>query len=690
MAKLLRSYHIGLAPDEPLVDGEKEKALAMELPAPELALGKYQIVEPLKTGGTAAIYLAVMRGENNFTREVVIKRPLPHLLVDRQLRAMFIDEAHIASRLSHPNVVQVIDLVANDEEVFLVLEYLRGRDLREILRRATELGRLMPPEIAAWVGAEVASGLDYAHHATAADGHPLNLVHRDVSPKNIRITDRGVVKVIDFGIARAEHRTSETAPGSVKGTLGYMSPEQVMGESFDHRSDVFSFGICLFQMLTGRNPFDAPSLKERIQRLIHAPIASVHDFVPGIDPRLDAIVRRCLERDAEHRYQRMLAVQRDLEDYLVDQKLPSARQTLVDFLETIFPDIHELPPRLQEVLSTMSGLTNRGPAAAPLGAVVAHMKGLGPSGATSASAVSAPAYVDTKTDGSAPGPTTVRTVTSQPPGPRTDLEPESLGAWSAWAEPPAHDFRVSGPSVLPKAGAGASAMVTETAQPAAKKPLHPALLALMVGSLVIIVASLVLVIRESGSDAIVVSKADPPQVEVPLPAADPPPVEAPPPATDPTVPSPGVAVEPPPPKPEPARPDPERPPPRPDLSLAPRDLLRTGVHLSRQRRFDDALLVYRLAFAKSGERVDPAIYKNLGLLHRELGETDRVRACFNMYLLKRPQAEDAEEIRRVLAASPATKNTACVSGSEAAAAEKVGRRAGARIDAWIAEAHGRE
>jgi serine/threonine protein kinase len=322
--------------------------------------GKYQVIEPIKTGGTALIELAIMRGENNFSREVVLKRPLPHLLADRSLRAMFLDEAHLASRLAHPNVVQVIDLVARDDEIFLVLEYLRGRDLREVIKRGTERGRVVPPDIAAYITAEAAAGLGYAHDATTPDGVPLGLVHRDVSPKNLRITDNGAVKVIDFGIARAEFRQSETAPGSVKGTLGYMSPEQVLGEAVDRRSDIFSLGICLFQMLTGRNPFDGGTLRERVSKLIQEPIPHVRELVPDVDARLEAIVERALERDLDRRYPRMEALARDLEAYLADLRLASPRQRLVAHLESLFPDLHQLPPRLQEALSNSSSLSARG------------------------------------------------------------------------------------------------------------------------------------------------------------------------------------------------------------------------------------------------------------------------------------------------------------------------------------------
>ena len=306
-------------------------------PDSERIFGKYHVVRPLKIGGTAAIYLAVMRGEDNFSREVVIKRPLAHLVADPRSRKMFLDEAHIASRLTHPNLCQVLDLVARRDEIYLVLEYLRGVDLREILKRCIELGRLTPPEVAVWMGVEVCAGLDFAHDSVNLDGQPLHLVHRDVSPKNIRITHAGSVKVIDFGIAWATGRQTETAVGTIKGTLGYMSPEQILGDEIDRRSDVFAFGICLFQMLTNRNPFDGPNLKERVRRLTQAPVPSVCEYNPALDDEIEAIVARCLERDISRRYPRMRDVQSDLERYLARLQVVSPRQVLVRFLEDIFP-----------------------------------------------------------------------------------------------------------------------------------------------------------------------------------------------------------------------------------------------------------------------------------------------------------------------------------------------------------------
>lgn len=640
--------------------------------------GKYQVIEPIKTGGTALIELAIMRGENNFSREVVLKRPLPHLLADRALRAMFLDEAHLASRLAHPNVVQVIDLVARDDEIFLVLEYLRGRDLREVIKRGAERGRVVPPDIAAYIAAEAAAGLGYAHDATTPDGVPLGLVHRDVSPKNLRITDNGAVKVIDFGIARAEFRQSETAPGSVKGTLGYMSPEQVLGEAVDRRSDIFSLGICLFQMLTGRNPFDGGTLRERVAKLIQEPIPHVRELVPDFDARLEAIVERALERDLDRRYPRMEALARDLEAYLADLRLASPRHRLVAHLESLFPDLHQLPPRLQEALSNSSSLSARGGAALLDAAREAH--------ANAATAQVSPAQVARAMDADTPSAAT---------GP---------SAYSSWSEPPA---LVGPPEPAPPRAPGASEQATLTGgRPAPRRATTWIVAAAALGVLGAALAwswaggTTVVELPEpsrfgggagpTASAPTVSAAAAGARVDAPV---------TPSPTTPPTstvavvtaAPAAGIAPTPSP-RPSVTREEPGATPDRaPPTAKArgghtPRDLLKAGAYLARLGQLEDAELLYHAAYGRSEGRVDPAIYRNLGLLHRDRGEVDKLRACFNMYLAKRPSGPDAARVRALLAGFPAAPSVPCVSEGEAREAEVVARRAGARVDGWVAAA----
>ncbi|MFO0728610.1 MAG: protein kinase [Myxococcota bacterium] len=662
-----------------------------DLQRTELLLGKYQIVEPLRQGGTAAIYLAVMKGENGFSREVVVKKPLPHLLADRHLRSMFIDEAHIASRLAHPNIVQVIDLVAREDDVFLVLEYLRGVDLREVLRRTAELGQRVPEDLAAYIGAEVAAGLDFAHDATTPDNQPLNLVHRDVSPKNIRITDRGAVKVIDFGIARAENRLVETAPGSVKGTLGYMAPEQVMGDEIDRRTDMFCFGICLYQMLTSRNPFDASSVKERVQRLLQAPIPPVRELNPAVHPRLEAVVMRCLDRDIEARYPRMSDVQRELEAHLAEQQVASPRQRLVAYLERLFPDIHQLPQKLQEVLSTLSGLTNRGSeiaeAARVYGAeidprpIVGEHTGEG--AMASASSVSQPAMT-------------------------AGVSGISGGGWSSWSSPPVAQESSTQPSLreandtrpmlsgrTPGREDALGQALTEPAMQSQSPPRPTSartwlfIGAGLLGFLFLGIAYGIHAARRTEVLTVPIASPESPRpsqapalapahtstavaIASPAPLASAQPTPSPSPAAT----SAPIASA------SPA----STPPPHAASSkdrASPRELLKAGAALLARGEADDAITALRLAYARSGNKPDPAIFRSLGAAHRSAQDADKVRACFQMYLLKKPDAEEATKIRALLAGLPPAKPTVCVTEAEAAEAEKIARRIGARVEEWV-------
>lgn len=628
----------------------------------ERILGKYHIVRPLKLGGTAAIYLAISRGENNFSREVVIKRPLPHLISDPRSRLMFIDEAHIAARLSHPNICQVLDLVARDDEVYLVMEYLRGVDLREILKRCYELNRYIPPEVGVWIAIEISTGLDFAHEAVGLDGLPLNLVHRDLSPKNIRITFAGSVKVIDFGIARAMNRATETAAGTIKGTLGYMSPEQILGDEVDRRTDIFAFGICLFQMLTGRNPFDGQTLKERVRKLTQSPIPSVREFNGALDDEIAGIVARCLERDLTDRYQRLRDVQADLDRYLARLGVVSPRQKLINFLEEIFPDNSQIDPDLNNALSELRSTTGRIDTEQRLrfpddpptltekavgeGATAATEPGATPAGSTTRPTIdpggSSP---DTKAGDTRPLPrqatrsedstkyNDTRISKKAPPAPSRSLLYLGAAAFSAavaivtylvWPRPtqvealPAPDARVVMAQAAPDGGVDAAPL-------------------------------------DAG--------VEPPNVDAGLAAV--------------------VVAPPPPPKPPPGGATKTREP-RSDRDRA-RLYFRTARRLEQEGRNDDARLLYLLAYGHGGKQPDAAIYLNLGLLHNKEGRIAKARACLRGYLERRPDAPDAERVRSVLSSFPSTQSVACVDAGEQAAARKDYARRGATIDTWAEE-----
>ncbi len=263
--------------------------------------GRYLLRGRLAFGGMAEIFLAELRGEEGFARRLVIKRILPQYCADSTFVRMFIDEAVLAARISHPNVVQVIDFGHVDGVYFLAMELVDGVDLRRILAPPSTRPTLTAAETAA-IGEAAARGLAFAHSLADDAGRPLNLVHRDVSPHNILIARTGEVKLTDFGIAKAEARVSRTGAGMIKGKLSYMSPEQAAGRSLDQRSDQFSLGIVLWECLAGRRLFGGGADLEVLRRVVECevqPLAEVCPAVPG--PLADA-VDRCLAREPERRW----------------------------------------------------------------------------------------------------------------------------------------------------------------------------------------------------------------------------------------------------------------------------------------------------------------------------------------------------------------------------------------------------
>ncbi len=222
-------------------------------------IGRYAIIGRLATGGMAEIFLGRISGPSGFERLVVIKRALPNLASNPSFVAMFLDEARTVARIRHPNVVQVHELGEGDDHLFLAMEYLEGESVQGLLRRLHKVGEKLDPTLAMHIAAEACRGLDAAHNLEDDDGRPLGVVHRDVSPQNLFVTYDGMVKVLDFGIAKASDRSAQTEPGTVRGKFAYMSPEQCMGQSLDRTSDVFALGIVLHEMLTQQRLFKRKS-----------------------------------------------------------------------------------------------------------------------------------------------------------------------------------------------------------------------------------------------------------------------------------------------------------------------------------------------------------------------------------------------------------------------------------------------
>jgi serine/threonine-protein kinase len=285
--------------------------------APRQRIGSYELLLELASGGTATVGLALYRGAAGFERLVVVKRVHRKLARDREFSAMLLDEARLASSVRHPNVVPVIDVVRTEDEVVLVMEYVESVSLSALLAGArSSIGRL-PIAVVSRILVDALTGLDEAHEATDLRRQPLGIVHRDVSPENVIVGVDGASRVIDFGIAKARSRLSETRAGIVKGKGAYMAPEQVDALPVDRRCDVFSSGVVLWEGLTGRRLFDAKDDFDAMRLVMTGPIPPPSTFAPECSPEVDSLVASALARPVGDRFQTARAFARALEHAIV-------------------------------------------------------------------------------------------------------------------------------------------------------------------------------------------------------------------------------------------------------------------------------------------------------------------------------------------------------------------------------------
>jgi serine/threonine-protein kinase len=267
------------------------------------SVGRYVLFREVAHGGMATVHLGRLRGAGGFARTVAIKRLHPPFARDPEFVAMFFDEARLAARVQHPNVVSVLDVVASDRELFLVMEYVHGEGLSRLLKRARAAGIPVPPWLIASIVLDVLYGLHAAHEARNERGDPLHIVHRDVSPQNVLVGVDGVARVLDFGIAKAAQCVhAATLAGELKGKLGYMAPEQISTGHVDRRADVYATAVLLWEALTGQRMFpklETGKLIAEILTRVHVPPSRL---VPTLPAELDAIVMRGLQRDPQDRY----------------------------------------------------------------------------------------------------------------------------------------------------------------------------------------------------------------------------------------------------------------------------------------------------------------------------------------------------------------------------------------------------
>src|SRR5688572_28591809 len=261
------------------------------------AFGKYQLFASLGRGGMADVFLSVARGQMGFNKLAVIKRLRQALAEEPAFRNMFLDEARLAARLSHPNIVHTYEVGEQNGVYFIAMEYLEGQSLNKVLKEAYRRSELIDPAVSVRVVADALAGLGYAHELRDYDGQPLSVIHRDVSPHNIFVTYDGHTKLVDFGIAKASLSATETEVGVLKGKVAYMSPEQAVGQKIDARSDLFALGIVLWELLAQRRLTTGESAANILHKLMNEPIPRLSSVMPRIDLELDALVGKALEKD---------------------------------------------------------------------------------------------------------------------------------------------------------------------------------------------------------------------------------------------------------------------------------------------------------------------------------------------------------------------------------------------------------
>jgi serine/threonine protein kinase len=319
------------------------------------SVGKYQLLAVLGRGGMADVFLALSRGPMGFSKLVVLKRLRRALADDKGFRDMFLDEARLAARLNHPNVVQTHEVGEHDGIYFIAMEYLEGQSLNKIIRELSKRGETLPPMLCARIVSDALAGLHYAHELDDFDGTPLSIIHRDVSPHNVFVTYDGSVKMVDFGIAKAAFSSVQTEVGVLKGKVAYMAPEQAAGEDVDPRSDVFAMGIVLWELLAQQRLMTGESAAATLLRLLQQPIPSVTTVRPDVPPALEAIVARALEKDPARRFPTALAMRDALEDCIAASGKSVRQEEIGRELSNLFSGVREAIQK--QVRMHMEGIT---------------------------------------------------------------------------------------------------------------------------------------------------------------------------------------------------------------------------------------------------------------------------------------------------------------------------------------------
>ena len=301
-----------------------------------LRVGRYEVLTHLATGGMAQIYLARQTGLGAFERHVVLKTILRERATDQRFVTMFLDEAKLAATLNHQNIAQVYEVDQADGAYFMAMEYVHGENARAILETTLRRGWTIPLELAVMIVSGAAAGLHHAHERKGKQGQPLNIVHRDVSPANIIVAFDGVVKIVDFGIAKASVRSAQTHSGTLKGKIAYMSPEQCNGKPVDRRTDVFALGIVLYELLTVRRLFKADTDFLTMSSIVAGRIEKPSRFRADLPKPLENITLKALAHDPAMRFQTADEMRLALEQFANSAGLRTSTTALADYMDQEF------------------------------------------------------------------------------------------------------------------------------------------------------------------------------------------------------------------------------------------------------------------------------------------------------------------------------------------------------------------
>ncbi len=308
---------------------------AMDLPRP---FGPYTLLRRLAVGGMAEVYVARARGLGGFEKLVAIKVIHPRFSEDEHFVQMLVEEAKISVLLTHVNIAQIFDLGCIDDTYCIVMEYIEGADTYRMLKRAADRGPPLPLDVCAYIASEVCNGLDYAHRKRDSEGRSLGIVHRDISPQNVLLSYAGEVKLVDFGIAKAALRTGQTEAGVIKGKYYYMSPEQAWGDPMDHRSDIFSAGVVLYELLTGEMLYQEDNIPQLLDKVRKADIEPPSTKRREIPTELDQIVLKAVTKRPEDRYQSAHELGQALAEFLYRSSPHFTAQRLADHMTTLFEE----------------------------------------------------------------------------------------------------------------------------------------------------------------------------------------------------------------------------------------------------------------------------------------------------------------------------------------------------------------